>query len=154
MKLQVLPVIALAVVLSACSEHQQPAPPKTPGSGGTIKLPLPKPESEKKAAVRQAVVNHMHQHARQLGRLMAALDSGDLEATQTPAYWLSRHEGVTVFPKEWEPHVSDMRKAANDLQWSTDLETARAAAGRIAESCHACHADAGFEVDITQAAFD
>ena len=47
-----------------------------------------------------------------------------------------------------------MREAANDVQWSTDLETARAAAGRIAQSCHACHADAGFEIDITRLAFD
>lgn len=154
MKLQALLVIVFVFIVSACGENQTSAPTDAGETTGVIKLPLPVPESDKKAAVRQAVMNHMHQHARQLGRLMEALNSGDIEATQTPAYWLSRHEGVGVFPKKWEPHISDMRKAANDLQWSTDLQTARAAAGRIAESCHACHADAGFEVDITRLDFD
>ena len=54
MKLQALLVIVFAFIVSACGESQTSAPTDAAETTGVIKLPLPVPESEKKAAVRQA----------------------------------------------------------------------------------------------------
>lgn len=154
MKLLTALLVTSAFTLSACSENRQAAAATADERPGAIRMPLPEPASAKLDAARNALIDHMHLHARQLGRLVKALQSGDLEATQTPAYWLSRHEEIREFPEEWRPHLVSMREAAKDVQWSTDIQTARAAAGRIAESCHACHAEAGFEVDVLRTDFD
>ena len=67
----------------------------------------------------------------------------DLEGAMTPAYWLSRHQTVGGIPVEWQDHIVSMRKAALEVGAATDLESARAAAERISESCQGCHTAAG-----------
>ena len=90
-----------------------------------------------------AFVRHMHLHAAQLERLYAALDAGDLEAAGAPAYWLSRHETMPSLPDSWRPYVVNMRLAAKTVEDATDLDTARAAADRLADNCRDCHEAAG-----------
>lgn len=104
--------------------------------------------------VSDAVIRHMHLHAVQLDRLNDALAAGDLDAAQTPAYWLSRHETMSVFPADWRPHLQEMRAAALEVEAASDLAAASAAAARIAMACQACHAAAGFDVDITRTVWD
>ena len=50
---------------------------------------------------------------------------------------------VGGIPVEWQDHIVSMRKAALEVGAATDLESARAAAERISESCQGCHTAAG-----------
>ena len=85
----------------------------------------------------------MHAHAEQLDNLNFALADDDLEGAMTAAYWLSGHQEVSGLEEEWQPYLTGMRKAAQDVEEATDLEAARAAAERINEQCQGCHAAAG-----------
>ena len=61
----------------------------------------------------------------------------------TPAYWLSRHEGVSGPLYDWETYLNQMREGAADIANASDIEEARAAAARIEEGCSGCHTAAG-----------
>lgn len=125
MKLNVLMILCLVLSLTACGK--------------------PKLTAEQQSAIR-----HMHLHAQQLRRLNDALAQDDLDAAQTPAYWLSRHKEVSAFPEDLRPHRRKMRISAQDVEAAPDLEAARAAAQRVAESCLECHAAGGYDIDITR----
>jgi len=74
---------------------------------------------------------------------MFALADDDLVGAMTPAFWLSRHDGVEGIPVEWQQYVTGMRQAASAVEAANDLETARVAAERISDQCQACHNAAG-----------
>ena len=86
---------------------------------------------------------HMHEHARKLETLTAALAAGDLDAAMTPAYWLSIHHAIDGLPDDLKPHVASMRAAATEVEGARDIDAARDAAVRIAEACDTCHAATG-----------
>lgn len=153
MKIHALLIIGLFLSISGCAEKKQAAPASSDDMATTMK-PAPPAAATEAVATSDAVLRHMHMHARQLGLLNLALARGDLEAAHTPAYWLSRHEGMSVFPADWQPHLQQMRVAALEVEAAPDINTASAAAARIGEACQACHASAGFEVDITRMEFD
>jgi hypothetical protein len=105
--------------------------------------PEAEPMAAKVEAGTDAFIEHMHEHAKQLGRIYIALEAGDLEGAMTPAYWLSRHEGVTGPLYDWESYLDQMRGGAADVANAADLEAARAAATKIEEGCTGCHTATG-----------
>jgi hypothetical protein len=133
MKRHALSVLALAACLAACAMSEDATPP-TP----------PKSAAEQNAEWQHsAFIDHMHAHADYLDELNDALDDGDLERAKIPAYWLSRHKTVGGLPKDLQPYLKGMRKAARDVGAADDLDTAKAAAKRIGSACRACHTAAG-----------
>ncbi len=151
MKLHALLFVGLALGFSGCAEKEKAAPPQVDEPATSMESGAPPPAAAGESyEVSDAVVRHMHLHAEQLDRLNRALAAGDLEAAHTPAYWLSRHEGMSVFPAEWEPNLQKMRAAARAVETAPDLETARVAAAQLANACQGCHTDAGFEVEIVE----
>ena len=102
MKRHALFVLALAACLAACAMSEDATPP-TP----------PKSAAEQNAEWQHsAFIDHMHAHADYLDELNDALDDGDLERAKIPAYWLSRHKTVGGLPKDLQPYLKGMRKAA------------------------------------------
>lgn len=129
-----LMIVGLAFVLAACAEKEAAAPVQETISDVT----------EEKAEIgTDAFIRHMHNHASQLERLNAALEADDLDAAQTPAYWLSTHKSISGAPDVWQQYIAGMRDAALAVGEAPDLLAARAAAASIAESCAACHTAAG-----------
>ena len=146
MKIRTLLLIGLTVVITGCAEKEQAAPMQDDAAVSSAEsMPVVEPAN----MGTDAFIEHMHVHAEQLGKINAALSFGSLEAAQTPAYWLSRHEGVTGPLYDWETYLNQMRTAAGEIADASDLATARAAAGRIAVGCQGCHAAAGIEVLIS-----
>ena len=128
MKLHTLFVIGIVLGLTACGEKVQSVPKSAaPKSTDTF-------------------VKHMHYHARQLERINIALAADNLDAAQTPAYWLAAHDQMKGAAEEWQPFIDQMRDGARAVGEAPDLETARAATQRIAASCADCHAFAGVEI--------
>jgi hypothetical protein len=147
MKLHTLLIVGLALGVTGCAEKEKVAP--TQGEDAQVAA---EPAAADLAAAEEAkvgteaFVRHMHLHASQYKRLSDALDAGDLEAAQTPAYWLSRHEAVSGAPDDWQQYIQSMRAAAGAVTDAPDLEAARAAAEGIAESCRGCHIAAWVDV--------
>lgn len=155
MKFSTVLVIALCLGLAGCGDKESTTAVTHDAAKMSDDAASPdRSDADETARVSDAVIRHMHLHAQQLDRLNKALAAGDLDAAQTPAYWLSRHEGMSVFPEAWRPHLQEMRAAALEVEAATDLETALAAAARIAAACQACHAAAGFDIDITRTDWD
>jgi trans-aconitate methyltransferase len=147
MRFQTLLIVGLALVLSACAEKKE----ATPAPVKDAEMPAAVQEAEKPAAegapvATDSFIRHMHYHARQLERINVALAAGDLDAAQTPAYWLAAHERLEGAADDWEPYINEMRDAARAVSEAPDLDTARAATDRIAESCEGCHAHASVEI--------
>jgi hypothetical protein len=134
-------VAALAVFLAACGERE---PADSPEAAAPAQEPVAQEAAApQQAEVTEAFLNHMHLHADQLDKLNYALDDGDLWGAMTPAYWLSRHETVEGIPDEWQVHSANMRQAAFEVESSTRIENARAAAAKISAACQGCHEAAG-----------
>jgi hypothetical protein len=156
MTLRTLLLIGTLVMFSGCSKDEAPPAPVQQDAAAVTELEAAEAEpvaaagtteaaeaTEKVAAGTYAFIEHMHEHAMQLGHIIKALDAGDLEAAATPAYWLSRHEGVTGPLYDWEDYLNQMRGGAVDVANATDLETARAGVMKIEEGCNGCHTSAG-----------
>ena len=146
MKFRALVILFVAGAMSACGDAGSPEPQADAGDISDA----PKPESmtpprEAEFMVDQGFVKHMHLHAEQLGKLMQALDEGDLWEAMTPAFWLSRHDTIAGIPNEWQKYATEMRKAAFAVESAGDIESARRAAARIVDSCNGCHAEAGVD---------
>ena len=146
MKIYTLLLIGLTVVITGCAEKEQAGSMQDDAAASSAES-MPVVEAADVGTV--AFIEHMHAHAEQLGKINTALSFGNLEAARTPAYWLSRHEGVTGPLYDWETYLDQMRTAAGEIADTADLATARAAAGRIAVGCQGCHAAAGIEVLIS-----
>lgn len=141
MKLHALLIVGLAMCVMGCAEKKEPEPAVAPQAAEPAPAEPPAVEEER---VRDAeFIDHMHAHAEQLDNLNFALADDDLEGAMTAAYWLSGHQEVSGLEEEWQPYLTGMRKAAQDVEEATDLEAARAAAERINEQCQGCHAAAG-----------
>jgi hypothetical protein len=93
-------------------------------------------------------LEHMHDHADKLDDINFALDDGDLERASIPAFWMARHATLDRIPRKWQTYVTGMRKAAQDVEYATDLDTARAASKRITEQCQGCHTVAGIKTAL------
>ena len=142
MNVHTLSIIAITLCLAACSK-QEPAEP----APETEKAAVPAEEmQETEAAIDTAFVDHMHEHAAKLDDLMFALEDGNLDGAQTPAYWLSQHDAVEGVPEELREYLTGMRNAAYDVEMAEDLDTARAAAKKISDQCQGCHNAAGVEI--------
>lgn len=146
MKLQALFCIGIALVLSGCGKEEAP-----PSAAAESAAESAAPEAEAMVAEpadmgTEAFIRHMHEHAAQLANIKAALDADDLEGAMTPAYWLSRHEGVSGPLYDWDEYLDQMRSAASDVASATDLDEARVAVVRIEQGCQGCHLAA--DVDI------
>ncbi|NNF39889.1 MAG: hypothetical protein HKN64_00835 [Woeseiaceae bacterium] len=151
MKFHTLLIIGLTLGVAGCGDKEAAAPAARDEAKMSGESASPgASDMDETVRVSDAVVRHMHLHAEQLHRLNNALAAGDLDAAQTPAYWLSRHETMSVFPEAWRPHLLEMRAAALEVEAATDIDMALAAAARIAAACKACHAAAGFDVDISR----
>ena len=141
MKFHMLLIIGFAVSIAGCAREEQPVP------AGVDEAPAAEaPPVEKKPWQDDAFVKHMHMHAEKLDDLNFALADGDLDAAMTPAYWMSRHETVSV-PSEMQIYFLGMREAARDVEEATDLEAATLGAERIEEQCQGCHATAGISIE-------
>jgi len=104
------------------------------------------PAAGEAPAATDTFIKHMHYHAGQLERINAALAAGNLDAAQTPAYWLAAHEQLEGAADDWQPYTNKMREAARAVSEAPDLATARAATQTIVESCAGCHLFAGVEI--------
>ncbi|MDH4055359.1 MAG: hypothetical protein OEW73_07405 [Gammaproteobacteria bacterium] len=93
-------------------------------------------------------LDHMHEHADKLDDINFALDDGDLERASIPAFWMSKHQSLDRIPRKWQTYVIGMRAAAQEVEYATDLDTARAASKRITEQCQGCHTAAGIETAL------
>lgn len=150
MKAHALLIVGFALVVMSCAEKEQVAPTQpddTEMAAQSAAADLP--DAEKVVMGSEAFIRHMHLHASHLAGLNDALAAGNLEAAQTPAHWLLRHEEVTGLPDDWQPHIENMRDAARAVAGAPDIGVARAAAGRIKEGCQGCHAAAGIDIDIS-----
>jgi hypothetical protein len=136
MKLQVLLAFGLAAGIAACATGENATPPAQPKSAA----------EKNREWQESAFIDHMHAHADYLDDLNYALDDGDLERAKIPAYWLSRHKTVGALPRDLQPYLRSMRKAAEDVGAANDLDTAKAAAKRIGAACRACHTEAGVRI--------
>ena len=143
MNVHTLWIAAIALCLAACG-RQEPAEPQAPETDQAA-APVME-EVQEPAALDDAFIKHMHEHASKLDDLMFALEDGDLAGAATPAYWLSQHDTVEGVPEELRDYLTGMRNAAYDVEKAEDLETARAAAKEISAQCQACHTAAGVEV--------
>ena len=133
MKSYIFWIVCFALIATACAA-QEPATEAATSSTRT-------PQNAK-------FMDHMHEHADKLVALNLALDNGDLERASIPAFWLSLHEPLHKVPRKWRPFIEGMNAAAHDVEFATDLETARAASRRITEQCQGCHAIAEVSVDL------
>jgi hypothetical protein len=157
MKFHALLIIGFALGVAACAEKEQATPaPEEDMQAAPAPAPEPAemPAAEPAGMGSEGFIRHMHLHASHLEGLNASLVAGDLEAAKTPAYWLLRHEEVTGFPADWQPHIDAMHDAAREVTEATDIESARAAAQRITQACGGCHAAAGVEIDISNLKLD
>lgn len=146
MTLRTLFLIGIALAMAGCSKKEAAPPAVQEDAPAAAEAAAPEVEpmpAEEVAAGTDAFIEHMHEHAMQLGRIYIALEAGDLEGAMTPAYWLSRHEGVTGPLYDWDTYLNQMRGAAADIANAQDLDEARAAAARIEEGCTGCHTAAG-----------
>ncbi|MGB5690457.1 MAG: hypothetical protein WBM45_14395 [Woeseiaceae bacterium] len=134
MKWQTLLLVGLALSMTACSQKDEVDPENVEE---TPMAAEDQPDSQ--------FLEHMHRHAAYLDALNMALAEGDFDAAMTPAYWLSRHEEVDGIPPDWRPWLEGVRQSARDVENSTDLESARAAAEPITMQCQACHTAAGVD---------
>ena len=147
MKLQTLLIVGFALSIVGCAEKEQ----ATVEAMDEAKAPPPAAEASpaKVEEWRNAgFLDHMHRHADQLDDLNNALAEGDIIAAMTPAYWLSRHDSVEGVPAEWQQYMDGMREASLDVEKTTDIDAARAAAERINQQCQGCHAAAGVMSDL------
>lgn len=146
MKLHTLLIVGLALIVAACAEKEQAMPE------AVDEAQAPKPAAEASPERREQWLNdefleHMHRHADELDELNLALADGDLDAAKKSANWLSRHDGVSGIPDEWQLYLVNMREAADAVAEAIDLEAARLPAERISENCQGCHAAAGIVTD-------
>ncbi len=142
MKLRALFCIGIAVALSGCGKEEAPPPAAAEPAAPEAETIVAEPAD----VGTEAFIRHMHEHARQLANIKAALDADDLEGAMTPAYWLSRHEGVSGPLYDWEEYLDQMRSAASDVAAATDVEEARVAVVRIEQGCQGCHLAADVEI--------
>ena len=155
MKIYALLIVGFALGVMGCAEKEQVAPVQgddTEMAAESAAANLPAAEKAKMGS--ETFIRHMHLHASHLDGLNAALAAGDLEAAQTPAHWLLRHEGVTGHPDGWQPHIDNMRDAARAVAEAPDIAAARAAAQRITEGCRGCHVAAGVDIDLSSLKLD
>ncbi|MDH3747448.1 MAG: hypothetical protein OER97_04510 [Gammaproteobacteria bacterium] len=149
MRLHALLIVGVALVVTSCVEKKEAAPAQgddSPVAAGSAVVELPAAEAAGMGS--DAFIRHMHLHASHLDRLNAALAAGDLEAAQTPAYWLLRHEGVSGHPGDWDRHIKGIRDAARAVTDAPDLGAARAAAQHITDGCRGCHTAAGVDIQL------
>lgn len=154
MKFHSLLIIGLALVVTACGENEKATAPQAvdaPAQEADAELVVEEAPPNLRAPEiadfgTEAFVRHMHLHAGQLSRLNAALAADDLVAAYTPAYWLSRHEGVSDYRDDLQQYIDAMRASARAVGEASDLETARAAAKGIEEGCRGCHTTTGVDV--------
>ncbi|MBT8091595.1 MAG: hypothetical protein KJN77_01075 [Gammaproteobacteria bacterium] len=146
MTFRTLFLIGITIAFAGCTKKEAAPPPardETPAAAEAMAPDAESMTSEQVAAGTDAFIEHMHEHAKQLGRIKLALEADDLDGALTPAYWLSRHEGVHGPLYDWETYLDQMRSGAADIANATDLEAARAAEKRIEEGCAGCHSAAG-----------
>jgi len=142
MKLHMLLIVGFALSMTGCAEKEQAIPEAV----DEAQAPPPAAEAspvETEEWQNDAFLKHMHRHADQLDELNMALADGDLDAAKMSANWLSRHDGASSIPPEWQLYVVRVREAADAVAEATDLEAARAPAERITENCQGCHTAAG-----------
>ena len=142
MKLHTLLIVGFALSMTGCAEKDQALPE------AVDEVQSPPPAAEASPAKKgewqdDAFLKHMHRHADELDNLNLALADGDLDAAKTSANWLSRHDGVSGIPPEWQLYLINMREAADAVAEATSLEAARLPAERITENCQGCHIAAG-----------
>lgn len=146
MTLRTLFLIGIIIAIAGCSKKEAPPAPTQEKPPAAAEVAAPDAEETAKDLVEagsDAFIEHMHEHAKQLGRIQIALESGDLDGAATPAYWLSRHEGVHGPLYDWEDYLDQMRSAAGEIANTTDIDVARAAAAKIEEGCKGCHSASG-----------
>lgn len=146
MKLHTLLIVGFALSMTACAEKE----PAMPEAVDEAQAPSPAAEAapEKMGKwLNDEFLEHMHRHADELDELNLALADGDLDAAKKSANWLSRHDGVSGIPDEWQLYMVNMREAADAVAEATDLEAARLPAERISENCQGCHIAAGVVTD-------
>jgi hypothetical protein len=140
-------IVGLGLFAAGCTETA----PSASGLGDSAEMPGKSAEALSVAVAKaeigsEAFIRHMHFHASQLKRLNAALAAEDLDAAQTPAYWLSAHETIVGAPMGWQRHIKTMREAAVAINDAKYIEAARVAARRVTVGCKRCHAEAGVDV--------
>ena len=146
MKLHTLLIFGFALGMTACAEKE----PATPAAVDEVQAPPPAAEASPAKTEEwqnDGFLKHMHRHADELDELNLALADGDLDAAKTSANWLSRHDGVSGIPPEWQLYMVEMREAADAVAEAADLEAARLPAERISENCQGCHVAAGVVSD-------
>lgn len=135
--------IAAALVLSLCvackadKPAEQDATKKTTADEARKQpVELPKPEQLELSV---SMAKHFV-HARALEQ---AVIDGDLEAVATHANWIVDELPAKSLPKSWQPQLARMQAAAGEAAKAEDLAAAAAAAGKVIETCGACHAAVG-----------
>jgi len=146
MKLHTLLIVGFVLSMTACAEKEQAMPEPV----DEVQAPPPAAEASPEKTeewMNDEFLQHMHRHADELDELNLALADGDLDAAKASANWLSRHDGVSGIPPEWQIYLVNMREAADAVAEATDLEAARLPAERISENCQGCHMAAGIVTD-------
>jgi len=146
MKLHTLLIVGFTLSMTGCAEKEQ-AVPEAVEEAQTPPQAVEAPPAKVEEWQNDAFLKHMHRHADELDELNLALADGDLDAAKRSANWLSRHDGVSSTPSEWQLYLVHMREAADAVAEATDLDAARIPAERISENCQGCHIAAGIVGD-------
>ncbi len=141
MTMRIILVGALALGMLACARED--APESTDAAPPADRL-----AEETTSWKSTAFIQHMHRHAKQIDKLNLALAEGNFDSAMTPAYWLSRHDEIDGVPPELQQYIEGMRRAARDVEASTDFDSARSAAERITLHCQGCHKAANVDADV------
>ncbi|MFO7566653.1 MAG: hypothetical protein R6X02_28680 [Enhygromyxa sp.] len=141
------PSIVLASLLAcvACKSEDPPAERRAAPSPEQQPETSEKSEKSEKSAKpgKPEISVAMTEHFVHASALEQAVIDGDLEAVQTHAKWLVSELSPERLPSTWQPSLERMQAAAREASKAEDLATAASAAGKVIETCGACHAAVG-----------
>ncbi len=124
----------------ACGEPKQDAPS---AAKSTQDQPAAKPQPKHDAPAQPELAPTMTEHFVHASALEQAVIDGDLEQVAVHAKWLVDELPAATMPEPWQPQLARMQAAAGEAAKAEDLAAAAAAAGKLIETCGACHAAVG-----------
>jgi mono/diheme cytochrome c family protein len=91
------------------------------------------------ACAPETIQDHMQEHFAQVSEVHTAVVGGKLDAAKEAAAWLADHGAFEELPGDWEPHVTAMQTAAQQIVDANDLAAAAAGTAEMGRACGTCH---------------
>lgn len=87
----------------------------------------------------EAVHQSMQENFVRADQLQKAVIAGDLKEARETARWIASHSVTGGLPPGWIAHVTAMRRAAQAVADSRDIEAAARSTAFVAGACGSCH---------------